>query len=251
MKSHPLPQSLESGGTERQVRFKSTVHVLMLWHREVQDIIGSQQRGIQSWLRSLRKHLSWAGGGSREFQRSRTVYAKAGHCERLQTCHLVVFGCIWPYSKAKITLSLMTRAMSYISVYLQNLLCSLYTISAPSTVISDNGCKASHQNCSHAEDFTVETRMLQQKLGHTCSTSNTFWAAPRRNFGPRTPANWRNGSCSMTSHGRKFLGKVCGLALMFLRRFSLSPSTSSISPPILGEFHGLSELQIFYPQNKS
>lgn len=102
----------------------------------------------------------------------------------------------------------MTRTMAYISVYPQNLLGSLYTVSARSMVISDNVFKALHQNCSHADDFTVETRMLQQKLGHTHSASNTFWAAPRRNFGPRTPANWRNGKLLLTSHGRKFLRKV-------------------------------------------
>lgn len=62
----------------------------------------------------------------------------------------------------------MTRAMPYISVYPQNLLCPLYTISARSMVISDNVIKT-----VNADDFTVETRMLQQKLGHTRSSSNT------------------------------------------------------------------------------
>lgn len=82
---------------------------------------------------------------------------KTGHRERPQTCHLVAFVCIWPYSKAKIILSLITRAMSYISVYPQNLLCSLYIVSAWPVVVSDNGLKASHQNYSHADDFMVET----------------------------------------------------------------------------------------------
>lgn len=132
-------------GSERQVRFKS------IW------CVGCCGRGKYRILQEASRgefNLGWGVEEktpkeetpelcNRGFQRSKTVHVKAGRTERSQTCHLAAFECIWSYSKAKIVLSLMTRAMSYISVYPQNLLCSLSIVSARPMVISGNGFKAS------------------------------------------------------------------------------------------------------------
>lgn len=84
-------------GSERQVRFKSTVGVLgavvegsTRYRKPVERNLIQEQKKRHP----RRKHLSWAGGCSRRFQRSKTVYVKADHTERSQTSHLVVFECI-------------------------------------------------------------------------------------------------------------------------------------------------------------
>ena len=66
------------------------------------------------------------------------------------THHPFVYVCIWPYSTANISLSLMTKAMSYVSMYLQNSSTSwVYLSLSPlpfTSLLPSASCKASSDN---------------------------------------------------------------------------------------------------------
>ena len=157
----------ESGRRERQVRFRSTM-CWVLWDGNMEELTENQRRGIQPRPRSLGKDASegstwaeiwrmWVGaqvGAAEDSEEVEQHQQRRGAIREL-THHPFVYVCIWPYSTANISLSLMTKAMSYVSMYPQNLFHSLYTISAPSMVFSDNGFKATHIR-------TVVRQMLSQ-----------------------------------------------------------------------------------------